>query len=208
MSELALGWSTYGVGDHMSHYSVNASVPKTLIQYLIRWVARRGRFGADTSAVLTDILETEISPELIPGLTNDQPGQKSEITIGPYELQDFNTYYATRYGYLPSRIAFLAYCAWHDKTKGRWPDVPEDRRNEYSIGEIKRWLDVFLYRFFKTSQFKRSCIPNSPKVGSGGSLSPRGDYRAPSDSEATIWLEEAKKIPESDNEKQIVDRHS
>ena len=208
MSELALGWSTYGVGDHMSHYSVNASVPKTLIQYLIRWVARRGRFGADTSAVLTDILETEISPELIPGLTDDQPDQKSETTIGPYELQDFNTYYATRYGYLPSKIAFLAYCAWHDKTKGRWPDVPEDRRNEYSIGEIKRWLDVFLYRFFKTSQFKRSCIPNSPKVGSGGSLSPRGDYRAPSDSEATIWLEEAKKIPESDNEKQIVDRHS
>ncbi|HEU18752.1 MAG TPA: NAD(+) synthase [Deltaproteobacteria bacterium] len=208
LSELALGWSTYGVGDHMSHYSINASVPKTLIQYLIRWVARRGHFGVDTSAVLTDILETEISPELIPGLTDDQPGQKSETTIGPYELQDFNTYYATRYGYLPSKIAFLAYCAWHDKTKGRWPDVPEDRRNEYSIGEIKRWLDVFLYRFFKTSQFKRSCIPNSPKVGSGGSLSPRGDYRAPSDSEATIWLEEAKKIPESDNEKQIVDRRS
>ncbi len=199
LSELALGWSTYGVGDHMSHYSVNASVPKTLIQYLIRWVAQSGQFGMETSAVLIDILETEISPELIPGLMDDQPAQKSETTIGPYELQDFNTYYITRYGYLPSKIAFLAYCAWHDKANGRWPDVPEHRRNEYSIGEIKRWLEVFLYRFFKTSQYKRSCIPNSPKVGSGGSLSPRGDYRAPSDSEATIWLDAAKEIPDSDD---------
>lgn len=199
LSELALGWSTYGVGDHMSHYSVNASVPKTLIQYLIRWVARSGQFGKETSSVLIDILETEISPELIPGLKDGQPAQKSEATIGPYELQDFNTYYVTRYGYLPSKIAFLAYCAWHDKAKGRWPDVPEHRRNEYSIGDIKHWIEVFLHRFFKTSQYKRSCIPNSPKVGSGGSLSPRGDYRAPSDSEATIWLEEAKKIPDSDN---------
>jgi NAD+ synthase (glutamine-hydrolysing) len=196
LSELALGWSTYGVGDHMSHYSVNASVPKTLIQYLIRWVARSGHFGEETSSVLNDILETEISPELIPGSAGGQPAQKSEETIGPFELQDFNTYYVTRYGYLPSKIAFLAYCAWHDKGKGRWPDVPEHRRNEYSIREIKHWLEIFLYRFFKTSQYKRTCIPNSPKVGSGGSLSPRGDYRAPSDSEATIWLDNAKKIPD------------
>lgn len=197
LSELALGWNTYGVGDHMSHYGVNASVPKTLIQYLIRWVARSGSFGEDTSSVLTDILETEISPELIPGSMGSQPAQKSETTIGPFELQDFNTFYVTRYGYLPSKIAFLAYCAWHDKGKGQWPDVPEHRRNEYSIGEIKYWLEVFLSRFFKTSQYKRTCIPNGPKVGSGGSLSPRGDYRAPSDSEATIWIDNVKEIPEN-----------
>jgi NAD+ synthase (glutamine-hydrolysing) len=200
LSELALGWCTYGVGDHMSHYNVNTSVPKTLIQHLIRWVARSVQFSPEVSAILIDILETEISPELIPGDTEAHPCQKTEEIVGPYELQDFNTFYTTRFGYLPSRIAFMAYCAWRDKTQGHWPDVPEVKRNAYSIGEIRHWLEVYLYRFFQISQFKRSCIPNGPKVGSGGSLSPRGDYRAPSDSEAAVWLEDAKRIPEKDEE--------
>ena len=199
LSELALGWCTYGVGDHMSHYNVNASVPKTLIQYLIRWVAQSVLFNQETSDILSDILETEISPELIPGEDGKQPIQKTESTIGPYELQDFNNFYITRFGYLPTKVAFMAYSAWRNKEKGLWPDVPEDRRNEYTIEEIKCWLKIYLYRFFKISQFKRSCIPNSPKVGSGGSLSPRGDYRAPSDSEATVWLDNAEKIPESES---------
>lgn len=199
LSELALGWSTYGVGDHMSHYNVNTSIPKTLIQYLIRWVAQSSQFSDNTSAILLDILETEISPELIPGKNGEEPAQKTESTIGPYELQDFNNFYITRYGYLPTKVAFMAYSAWKTKEKGLWPDIPEHRQNEYSIGDIKNWLLVYLYRFFKTSQFKRSCVPNGPKVGSGGSLSPRGDYRAPSDSEAAVWLENAKKIPDNDN---------
>jgi NAD+ synthase (glutamine-hydrolysing) len=195
LSELALGWCTYGVGDHMSHYNVNGSVPKTLIQYLICWVANTIQFNQETSDILLDILETEITPELIPG----KDTQKTELEIGPYELQDFNIFYTTRFGYLPTKIAFLAHCAWRDKEKGHWPDVPEQRRNEYTLGEIKHWLQVYLFRFFKISQFKRSCIPNGPKVGSGGSLSPRGDYRAPSDSEATVWLENTEKIPEGDD---------
>jgi len=199
LSELALGWCTYGVGDHMSHYNVNASVPKTLIQHLIRWVARSGQFDDETSTILIDILDTEISPELIPGQNGEQPSQMTEATIGPYELQDFNNFYTTRFGYAPAKIAFMEYCIWRDKEKGDWPDTPERGKNQYTIGEIKRWLKVYLYRFFKTSQFKRSCIPNGPKVGSGGSLSPRGDYRAPSDSEATVWLENAEKIPEKDD---------
>lgn len=199
LSELALGWCTYGVGDHMSHYNVNASVPKTLIQYLIRWVARSGQFDSETSDILIGILETEISPELIPGQNGDQPAQVTEETIGPYELQDFNNFYTTRFGYVPTKIAFMEYCAWRDRGKGLWPDVPEHKKTQYTIGEIKHWLQVYLYRFFKTSQFKRSCVPNSPKVGSGGSLSPRGDYRAPSDSEATVWLENAEKIPDKDD---------
>ena len=198
LSELALGWCTYGVGDHMSHYNVNASVPKTLIQHLIRWVAESTLFSAETSAVLFDILETEISPELIPGTAGAQPSQKTEETVGPYELQDFTNFYITRFGYLPTKIAFMAYCTWQDKNKGIWPNIPEEKRNRYSLGEIKHWLSVYLYRFFKISQFKRSCIPNGPKVGSGGSLSPRGDYRAPSDSEAAAWLEDLGNIPDHD----------
>jgi NAD+ synthase (glutamine-hydrolysing) len=199
LSELALGWCTYGVGDHMSHYNVNASLPKTLIQHVIRWVAGTNQLGREASDLLLDIVETEISPELIPGADKYQPSQKTESAIGPYELQDFNTFYTTRFGYLPTKIAFLAYCAWRDKKKGQWPDVPEHRRNQYTIGEIKHWLQVYLLRFFKTTQYKRSCIPNGPKIGSGGSLSPRGDYRAPSDSEATVWLEDVIKIPEKDD---------
>jgi NAD+ synthase (glutamine-hydrolysing) len=200
LSELALGWCTYGVGDHMSHYGVNVSVPKTLIQFLIRWVAETEQLGSETSAILRSILDTEFSPELIPGGgEGEQPGQRTEAVIGPYELQDFNLYYTARYGYLPSKIAFLAYCAWHDRIRGAWPAIVEARRNQYTIGEIKRWLAVFLWRFFQLSQFKRSCVPNGPKVGSGGSLSPRGDYRAPSDSEAAVWIAELDKVPESDS---------
>ncbi|HTZ39975.1 MAG TPA: NAD(+) synthase [Syntrophales bacterium] len=196
LSELALGWCTYGVGDHMSHYNVNVSVPKTLIQYLIRWVASTNQFDRKTSETLLDILATEISPELVPGVKGSQPAQRTEDTIGPYELQDFNNFYTTRFGYLPTKTAFIAWHAWRDKKSGTWPEVPEERRNEYKISDIKRWLTVYLARFFQTSQFKRSCIPNGPKVGSGGSLSPRGDWRAPSDSEAAVWLENAALIPE------------
>jgi NAD+ synthase (glutamine-hydrolysing) len=199
LSELALGWSTYGVGDHMSHYNVNASVPKTLIQYLIRWVADTGELGSEASRVLWAVLETEFSPELIPGdIDGDQPGQKTEAVVGPYELQDFNIYYTTRLGYLPTKVAFLSYCTWRDRTRGQWPDIPTAQQHQYTISEIKQWLSVFLWRFFQISQFKRSCVPNAPKVGSGGSLSPRGDYRAPSDSEATVWLEQLERIPDLD----------
>jgi NAD+ synthase (glutamine-hydrolysing) len=200
LSELALGWSTYGVGDHMSHYNVNASVPKTLIQYLIRWIADTEQLGPEASRVLRAIMETEFSPELIPGnIDGDQPSQRTEAIVGPYELQDFHLYYTLRLGYLPTKVAFLAYCSWRDRRRGRWPDIPEEGRHQYSIGEIKQWLAVFLWRFFQVSQFKRSCVPNAPKVGSGGSLSPRGDYRAPSDSEATVWLAQLTHVPDVDS---------
>ncbi|HUO43535.1 MAG TPA: NAD(+) synthase [Burkholderiales bacterium] len=197
LSELALGWCTYGVGDHMAHYHVNAGVPKTLLQYLIRWIAETHQLGAEPSADLIAVLETTISPELVPGEENGQPAQRSEAVIGPYELQDFFLYYALRFGYTPAKIAFLAWGAWRDRTLGGWPDVPEDSRRQYTLAEIKRWLAVFVERFFKSSQYKRSCIANAPKVGSGGSLSPRGDYRAPSDSEATVWLADLARIPDS-----------
>jgi len=193
LSELALGWMTYGVGDHMSHYNVNVSVSKTLIQYLIRWVISSGQFDPATSATLQSVLDTEISPELIPHATGDstRPAQKTAATVGPYELQDFNLYYITRYGFTPSKVAFLALHAWGDKDRGAWPErLPEEKKSEYDLATIKKWLDVFLLRFFKLSQFKRSAIPNGPKVGSGGSLSPRGDWRAPSDAEAEVWLNE------------------
>lgn len=196
LSELALGWCTYGVGDHMSHYNVNASVPKTLIQHLIRWVEEKDVFSPAVSPILREILDTEISPELVPGEDKDIPAQKTEEIIGQYELQDFNNYYITRYGYRPSKVAFLAYNAWRDIEKGYWPQVQPSRRRAYTIGEIKHWLKVYLYRFFQISQFKRSCLPNGPKVGSGGSLSPRGDYRAPSDSESRVWLEDLEHVPE------------
>ncbi|HBZ05766.1 NAD(+) synthase [Massilia haematophila] len=196
LSELALGWCTYGVGDHMSHYNVNASVPKTLITHLVRWVAETGSVVAGGAEVLLNILGTEISPELVPGKEgDDKPAQITESVIGPYELQDFNLYYTLRYGFAPSKVAFLSYSAWHSRLAGRWPDE-NGARNEYDLGAIKRNLGIFLWRFFKTSQFKRSCVPNGPKVGNGGSLSPRGDWRAPSDSEATVWLDELAKIPD------------
>ena len=173
LSELALGWATYGVGDHMSHYNVNASVPKTLIQYLIGWVAESEEFSADVKRALKRVLETEISPELVPG------SQKSEATVGPYELQDFNLYYILRFGYSPAKVAFLAWHAW---------------RGKYKLREIRKWLGVFVERFFR-NQFKRSAVPNAPKVGSGGSLSPRGDWRAPSDASANAWLKDLARVP-------------
>jgi NAD+ synthase (glutamine-hydrolysing) len=196
LSELALGWSTYGVGDQMSHYNVNASIPKTLIQYLIRWVADRGDFGAEASEVLRSVLETEISPELVPpSAGSDGPKiQSTEELIGPYELHDFSLYYTSRFGFRPSKVAFLAHHAWGDLDRGEWPPlIPTAKRNVYDLPTIRQWLEVFLYRFFQISQFKRSAMPNGPKVGSGGSLSPRGDWRAPSDSEATLWLDELRR---------------
>ncbi|OAI30399.1 NAD(+) synthase [Methylosinus sp. R-45379] len=192
LSEIALGWCTYGVGDQMSHYNVNASVPKTLIQHLIRWCARDAHFGAETVAVLRDILGTEISPELVPGVSV----QRTEDVVGPYALQDFNLFYTTRYGFAPSKTAFLAFHAWSDAAAGRWPvDIPANERRAYDVEEIKHWLGVFARRFFATSQFKRSALPNGPKVSSGGSLSPRGDWRAPSDSSAAAWLADVEEIP-------------
>jgi NAD+ synthase (glutamine-hydrolysing) len=192
LSELALGWCTYGVGDQMSHYNVNASVPKTLIQHLIRWCARDARFGPETVAVLKDILATEISPELVPG----EEAQCTEAFVGPYALQDFNLYYTTRYGFDPAKTAFLSWHAWRGADAGQWPSViAEKDRVAYDLPEIKRWLAVFLRRFFATSQFKRSALPNGPKVSSGGSLSPRGDWRAPSDSSPDAWLSALSRIP-------------
>lgn len=191
LSELALGWTTYGVGDQMSHYNVNTSVPKTLIQHLIRWVIRTEQFDPATDEVLQSILDTEISPELVPGDGNEAPAQSTEEAIGPYELQDFHLYYLSRFGFRPSKVAFLAHQAWSDRSRGPWPEpFPEEKKNEYDLRTIKKWLRVFLKRFFELSQFKRSASPNGPKVGSGGSLSPRGDWRAPSDVHADVWLEE------------------
>ncbi|TWI70076.1 NAD+ synthase (glutamine-hydrolysing) [Pseudoduganella lurida] len=197
LSELALGWCTYGVGDHMSHYNVNASVPKTLISHLVRWVAGSRQFGAADSQVLLDVVDTEISPELVPGKASDTaPAQSTQSYIGPYELQDFNLYYLLRFGFEPSKIAFLALHAWKDAATGAWPDDAHVVRNDYSLKDIKHNLGIFLRRFFQ-SQFKRTCVPNAPKVGSGGSLSPRGDWRAPSDAESVLWLENLKTVPDA-----------
>lgn len=196
LSELALGWCTYGVGDHMSHYNVNGSVPKTLIKHLVRWVAETHQAGAAASPVLLDILATEISPELVPGDAAGQPGQSTEAAIGPYDLHDFSLYYTVRFGFAPTKVAFLAWNAWRDRHAGRWPEGEHVARNEYDLATIKRHLHTFLKRFFQTSQFKRSCVPNGPKVGSGGSLSPRGDWRAPSDSEAAVWLADLGQVPD------------
>lgn len=192
LSEIGLGWSTYGVGDQMSHYNVNASVPKTLIQHLIRWVIRSGDFNEEANATLESVLGTLISPELVPA---DENGvmQSTEDKIGPYDLHDFALYYTTRFGLRPSKIAFLAYNAWRDAEVGVWPPhFPADKRRSFDLPVIKHWMEVFLFRFFTISQFKRSASPNGPKVTSGGSLSPRGDWRAPSDGNARIWLKELK----------------
>ena len=190
LSELALGWSTYGVGDQMSHYGVNAGVPKTLIQHLIRWVIFSAQFGEAENRTLQAVLDTEISPELVPAKEGEGP-QSTEDRIGPYALQDFNLYFTLRHGFRPSKIAFLALHAWGDAGAGTWPpDFPEAKRRAYDLPEIRRWLGVFLDRFFRFSQFKRSALPNGPKVSSGGALSPRGDWRAPSDASAKAWLDE------------------
>lgn len=190
LSELALGWCTYGVGDQMSHYNVNGSLAKTLIQHMIRWVVKTGQFDEGPSATLLSILGTEISPELVPA---DASGaiQSTQAKVGPYELQDFNLFYITRFGLRPSKVAFLAWHAWRDVARGDWPEnFPAEARNAYDLATIKRWLGVFLFRFFEISQFKRSAMPNGPKVISGGALSPRGDWRAPSDGNARVWLDE------------------
>ncbi|KAA0094618.1 NAD(+) synthase [Mycolicibacterium sp. P1-18] len=198
LSELALGWSTYGVGDQMSHYNVNGGVPKTLIQHLIRWVISSGQFADDVNAVLQSVVDTEITPELVPA-GEDEEIQSSEAKVGPYVLQDFSLFQVLRYGFSPSKVAFLAWHAWHDAEAGRWPTgYPADKRPEYSLAEIRRWLQVFVQRFYSFSQFKRSALPNGPKVSAGGALSPRGDWRAPSDMSARIWLDEIdREVPEA-----------
>ncbi|WP_428032389.1 NAD(+) synthase [Ancylobacter sp.] len=189
LSELGLGWCTYGVGDHMSHYNVNASVPKTLIQHLIRFVAASGDVSAATARALEAVLATEISPELVPAEAGATI-QSTQQVVGPYALQDFNLFYLTRYGFRPSRIAYLAERAWGDAARGVWPaNTPLEDRRAYSRAEIRHWLKLFLRRFF-ANQFKRSALPNGPKITAGGSLSPRGDWRAPSDAGAQLWLDE------------------
>ena len=199
LSELALGWCTYGVGDHMSHYAVNSSVPKTLMRFVIRWIAETSQLGPGVGEVLLRIVDMPSSPELVPGVgsSSSEPFQDTETSTGPYELQDFNLYYTLRFGYPPPKVAFLAWCAWHDRNHGEWPGIPADRRSDYAIGEIKRHLGSFVQKFFATSQFKRSCIPDGPKIGSGGSLSPRGDWRAPSDGDAAPWLAQLELIPDT-----------
>ena len=190
LSELSLGWCTYGVGDQMSHYGVNAGIPKTLIQHLIRWVVTTDQLEPGSSEVLLEILDQEISPELVPVEEGERP-QSTEDAIGPYALQDFALFHVLRYGYPPSRIAFLAHHAWADVDRGAWPPgFDEDRRVAYDLPTIRKWLEVFVKRFFAFSQFKRSALPNGPKVVAGGSLSPRGDWRAPTDGNAKVWLDE------------------
>ncbi len=189
LSELALGWCTYGVGDHMSHYAVNAGVPKTLMQYLIRWTAET-QVDAETREVLLAILNTEISPELVPAGENGEI-QSTEDKVGPYALNDFFLHHIMRFGQKPSKVAFLAWHAWHDAARGEWPaGLPDEARTAYDLPTIAHWLEAFCQRFFAFAQYKRSAIPNGPKVSSGGALSPRGDWRAPSDASAEVWLAE------------------
>ncbi|GAA0660985.1 NAD+ synthase (glutamine-hydrolysing) [Sphingomonas insulae] len=194
LSELALGWCTYGVGDQMSHYAVNAGVPKTLIQFLIRWCIRERQYDAATNQVLSTILSQVISPELVPADAETGAMQSTESMIGPYALNDFFAHHVVRHGLAPSKIAFLAWHAWRDAAAGAWPeDCPAEARVAYDLPTIKHWLERFLVRFFQLSQFKRSAIPNGPKVSGGGALSPRGDWRAPSDGTAAIWLDELRR---------------
>jgi NAD+ synthase (glutamine-hydrolysing) len=195
LSELALGWCTYGVGDQMSHYNVNAGVPKTLIQHLIRWVIDSGQLDEAAGRVLGEVLDQEITPELVPAVEGKT--QATEETVGPYALQDFTLYHVLRRGYRPTKIAFLAWHAWHDEGQGEWPPgYPEERRASYDLSEIRHWLEVFCRRFF-ASQFKRSALPNGPKVSPGGTMSPRGDWRMPSDAAATAWLADLEHVPAS-----------
>ena len=190
LSELALGWCTYGVGDHMSHYNVNGGVAKTLIRHLIRWVADKKLVGEEASPTLHSILATEISPELVPAGA-DGKIQSTEGTVGPYALNDFFLFYISRFGMKPSKVAYLAHQAWSRAERGEWPaGTPDDEKVVYELETFRFWLKKFLFRFFQTSQFKRSAVPNGPKVVTGGSLSPRGDWRAPSDSSARVWLDE------------------
>ena len=189
LSELALGWCTFGVGDQMAHYGVNAGIPKTLIQHLIRWVVAEGLFDDAVGRTLLSILDTEISPELVPAGAGGAI-QSTQAKIGPYALQDFTLWHVLRRGSRPSRIAFLAHKAWSDADSGDWPEgLPPTEKVAYDLPEIRRWLELFHRRFF-SNQFKRSTLPNGPKVVAGGSLSPRGDWRMPSDAAATAWLDE------------------
>ncbi|GAB3019681.1 NAD(+) synthase [Nocardioides flavus (ex Wang et al. 2016)] len=189
LSELALGWCTYGVGDQMSHYTVNAGVPKTLVQHLIRWVISHGEFEEAANEVLAEILEQEITPELIPTEEGKKP-QATEDSVGPYNLQDFTLAMVVRHGFRPRRIAFLAWHAWKDADAGEWPPgFPDDARVAYSLADVRAWLEVFVRRFF-ANQFKRSALPNGPKVSPSGTMSPRGDWRMPSDAKGTAWLAE------------------
>ena len=198
LSELALGWSTYGVGDQMSHYNVNGGVPKTLIQHLIRWVSDSGQFDDEVNRILLSVLDTEITPELVPA-GEDEEIQSSEEKVGPYVLQDFSLFQVLRYGFRPSKVAFLAWHAWSDAERGDWPTgYPDDKRPAYSLADIRHWLTVFVQRFYSFSQFKRSALPNGPKVSAGGALSPRGDWRAPSDMSARVWLDEIEReVPQT-----------
>jgi len=194
LSELALGWCTYGVGDQMAHYNVNSGVPKTLIQHLIRWVISNDQFDQRTNELLQVILDQEISPELVPAGEDEGP-QSTEEQVGPYSLQDFALFHVLRYGFRPSKIAFLSWHAWHDVEEGEWPPAfPEAKRVSYDLATIRKWLDVFVRRFF-ANQFKRSALPNGPKVSHGGTLSPRGDWRMPSDASAAAWLAELENVP-------------
>jgi NAD+ synthase (glutamine-hydrolysing) len=194
LSELALGWCTYGVGDQMSHYNVNAGVPKTLVQHLIRWVAETNQFDEGTNELLEEILGQEITPELIPTTEGKKP-QATEDSVGPYSLQDFSLFRVLRFGDRPSKIAFLAWHAWKDESEGEWPPgFPDERRTSYDLATIRSWLEVFIKRFF-ASQFKRSALPNGPKVSAGGTMSPRGDWRMPSDAHPTAWLAELENVP-------------
>ena len=189
LSELALGWCTFGVGDQMAHYGVNAGIPKTLIQHLIRWVVAERIFSDDVGRVLLAILGTEISPELVPA-DDGEPIQSTQAKIGPYALQDFTLWHVLRRGSRPSRIAFLAEKAWADASAGQWPvGLPEEERVAYDLATIRRWELLFLRRFF-SNQFKRSTLPNGPKVVAGGSLSPRGDWRMPSDAAGAARIAE------------------
>lgn len=198
LSEIALGWSTYGVGDQMSHYNPNGGVSKTLIQHLIRWVISKNMFDEATNGTLDAILGTEISPELVPA-DKDGKMQSTQDRIGPYDLHDFFLHYTARCGMRPSRVAYLAMHAWSDLQRGSWPpNFPEANRATYDLPTIRKWLEAFLFRFFTTSQFKRSASPNGPKVTSAGALSPRGDWRAPSDGNADVWLRELRgNVPEA-----------
>ena len=197
LSELALGWCTYGVGDQMSHYNVNSGVPKTLMQHLIRWVIDSEQLGPkddEIGSLLTEIVGQKISPELVPA-GEDEEAQSTEDSIGPYALHDFTLFYVLRFGFRPSKIAFLAEHTWRDASAGEWPpNYPERNRPEYDLGRIREWLEVFVKRFF-ASQFKRSALPNGPKVSAGGTMSPRGDWRMPSDANPAAWLAELENVP-------------
>lgn len=188
LSELALGWCTYGVGDHMSHYSVNPGIPKTLMQHLVRWVVSSGKFDAGVNKTLQSILATEITPELIPLRAGEAP-QSTQSSIGPYALHDFTLYYSLKYGYRVEKIAFRAWHAWRDVSVGVWPvGFPEAEKVQYDLPEILMWMRLFFRRFFQ-NQFKRTCVPNGVKVLPAGSTSPRGDLRMPSDAVAASWLQ-------------------